>query len=131
MWQALMDWLPDLKVGAFELRDVLSLGMAVLGAYLAWLAIRMGKKQASIVEMQHQIVTRQLGRDIKWKVFVAPVLMIKDPLSWKIVGVHNSVVPFRVLGGYVRIPADLGVYLRDGKGDGRVEHRHSQDLKGN
>jgi hypothetical protein len=38
MWRALMDWLPDLRVGAFEIRDLVSLVVGGLGAFLAYLA---------------------------------------------------------------------------------------------
>jgi hypothetical protein len=59
MWQAFMDWLPDLRVGAFEIRDVLSLGMTGLGAYLAWQAIKMGREQSRIAQEQADIAKRQ------------------------------------------------------------------------
>jgi hypothetical protein len=65
MWDWLMDWLPDLRVGAFEIRDLLSLGMAALGAYLAWLAIKMGRAQKRLGEEQKAIAERQERLDIE------------------------------------------------------------------
>lgn len=63
MWKWLMDALPDLKQGTFEVRDLLNLLMTGLGAYLAWRAIQMGreqtltaKRQTEIAEFQHQIM---------------------------------------------------------------------------
>ena len=40
-----MDWLPDLTFAETTavVRDVLSLGLAALGAYLAYLGIKMGR----------------------------------------------------------------------------------------
>lgn len=46
MWQPFLDWLPDLKVGTFEIRDLASLIIGGLGAFLAYLAIKLGKEQA-------------------------------------------------------------------------------------
>ena len=55
MWQALMDWLPDLRVGTFEVREFANVVIAGLGAYLALLAIRMGRRQEAIAKRQAEI----------------------------------------------------------------------------
>lgn len=64
-----MDWLPDLRVGTFEVRDFANVVITGLGAYLALLAIRMGrrqeaiaKRQAEIAEVQYQIMQEQLAK---------------------------------------------------------------------
>src|SRR5688572_26505256 len=59
MWQVLMDWLPDLRVGTFEIRDLASLIVAGLGAFLAYLAIKLGKEQAAIAKRQGEITEQQ------------------------------------------------------------------------
>lgn len=58
-------------------RDVLSLGLAGLGAYLAHLAIKMGreqgviaKRQGEIAETQHQIMLEQLARKANLEIFL-------------------------------------------------------------
>src|SRR5688572_5372644 len=70
MWQALVDLLPDLKVGAFELRDVANLIVGVLGVILAYLAIRMGQRQAAIAEMQHKIWETEQAKQTDLRVIV-------------------------------------------------------------
>jgi hypothetical protein len=65
MWQTLMDLLPDLRAGYFEIRDILSLGTAGLGSYLAWLAIRVGRAQKQMGLEQIEIAKRQEALDIK------------------------------------------------------------------
>jgi hypothetical protein len=52
MWGFLMEILPDLTAGAFEARDLLSLVMAGLGAYLAWQAIKVGREQVASAKRQ-------------------------------------------------------------------------------
>ena len=63
MWRALMDWLPDLKVGTIEIRDVVSLVVALLGGVLAFMAIRLNRRQAHIAETQHRIILLQHGEN--------------------------------------------------------------------
>jgi hypothetical protein len=58
MWQRLMDWLPDLRVGVFEVRDFVSLGLAVVGAWLAYLATTIAAKQDRLLEAQRRHSTR-------------------------------------------------------------------------
>jgi hypothetical protein len=65
MWQQLMDLLPDLHVGAFELRDLFGLVMAGLGAVLAWRSIQLGKEQKRIGLEQADIAKRQEQLDIE------------------------------------------------------------------
>jgi hypothetical protein len=69
MWRTLMDGLPDFTQGTFEVRDVLNLLMTTLAAWLAFLAIRMGReqgviaeKQAAIAEKQDRVLQAQLAR---------------------------------------------------------------------
>ena len=54
-----MNLLPDLAVGTFEVRDLLSLLMTGLGAYLAFRAIRMGTEQAAIAKRQMELDIEQ------------------------------------------------------------------------
>jgi len=54
-----MDWLPDLKVGTIEIRDLVSLVVGGLGVFLAYLAIKLGKEQAKIAEKQTGIAEKQ------------------------------------------------------------------------
>jgi hypothetical protein len=75
MWQALMDWLPDLQRGTLEVRDIVGLTVAGLALLLSWYAIRMAKRQegialeqaaiakrqAEIAETQHRIMQEQLA----------------------------------------------------------------------
>lgn len=69
MWQRFLDWLPDLQVGAFEVRDLLALTVGSLGVLLAYLAIKLGRaqanisaRQAAIAENQYRIQMIQLGQ---------------------------------------------------------------------
>ena len=63
MLQWLLNLLPDWgwRTGFEILRDLLSLGMAGLGAYLAYLAIKMGRRQTAIGEEQTRIGTEQMA----------------------------------------------------------------------
>jgi hypothetical protein len=74
IWRSLMNMLPDLKSGTFEVRDLLNLFMTALGAYLAWQAIKMGREQSviarrqgEIAEAQHAIMQQQLTKVPKLK----------------------------------------------------------------
>lgn len=60
MWDALMDWLPNLVVGTLELRDVMNLVLAAVSLILAGYAIRMGRQQVGIGEEQMRIARVQL-----------------------------------------------------------------------
>jgi hypothetical protein len=55
-----MDWLPDIRLGTLELRDILSLVLTAVGAGLAWLAIRMGERQEEATRKQGEIIDKQL-----------------------------------------------------------------------
>jgi hypothetical protein len=64
-------WGNILRMRLYEIvRDVLSLLLAALASYLAWLAIRMGKRQGEIAEMQHQIMQEQLAKKGELQVFL-------------------------------------------------------------
>lgn len=67
LWNGLMWLLPDLTPKeTFEaVRDLLSLGIAALGSYLAYLAIRMGRRQTALGEEQKAIALRQEALDIE------------------------------------------------------------------
>jgi hypothetical protein len=85
MWRALMDWLPDLRVGTFEIRDLVSLVVGGLGAFLAYLAIKLGKdqaaiskRQAEIAETQHRILQEQLARRAVADVSITQGIPIRD-----------------------------------------------------
>ena len=67
MRQRLVDWLASLTYGEIlgGLRDVLSVGMAALGAYLAFLAIKLGKEQTRIGREQTEIAKRQEALDVE------------------------------------------------------------------
>lgn len=51
-----MEWLPDLRVGTFEIRDLLGLVMTVVATYLAWLAIKMGREQDAVTAKQMELM---------------------------------------------------------------------------
>src|SRR5687768_13481043 len=59
MWQALMDWLPDVHIGTFEIRDLANLIVATVGLVLAGYAVRMGREQGRIAKRQAEIAERQ------------------------------------------------------------------------
>jgi hypothetical protein len=59
-----MDLLPDVH-WSVELGDLANLLVAAVGAYLAWLAIRMGREQTRIGKEQTQIAKRQEALDIE------------------------------------------------------------------
>ena len=69
LWNDLMWLLPDLSgKETFEVvRDFLSLGVAALGTYLAWRAIRMGRDQKRLGEEQRDLSKdqKQLAQDQK------------------------------------------------------------------
>ncbi len=74
-WTGMMRFLPDLEVGTFEIRDLVNVVVGGLGAYLAYLAIRMGQsqgrialRQADIAEVQHRIMQEQLAKAAKLRV---------------------------------------------------------------
>ena len=52
MWQALLDWLPDLVIGTLELRDLMNLVLALVGVILAGYAIKMGFDQDKVTARQ-------------------------------------------------------------------------------
>jgi hypothetical protein len=75
MQQALLEWLPDLRAGTIEIRDLVNLVVGGLATYLAYLAIRMGReqsrtafRQAEIAEVQHRIMQEQLAKAVKLRV---------------------------------------------------------------
>jgi hypothetical protein len=97
MWRALMDWLPDLRVGAFEIRDLVSLVVGGLGAFLAYLAIKPGKEQAAIskrpaeiAETQHQILQEQLARRAVADMSITQGIPIRDGRVLARVYVENN-----------------------------------------
>src|SRR5687768_14569876 len=53
-------WLPDVS-WQFELGDLANLVVAVVGAYLAWLAIKMGREQDAVSAKQMVIMEGQKG----------------------------------------------------------------------
>jgi hypothetical protein len=61
MWDTLMDWLPDVEIGVLEVRDLLALVLTSVGAWLAWLAIRMGREQGAFTAKQMEILEGQRG----------------------------------------------------------------------
>ena len=67
MWKGLLDLLPDWGWTApfVVVRDILSLGLAALGSYLAWRAIKMGDVQTRIGHEQMEIAKRQEALDIE------------------------------------------------------------------
>ncbi len=52
LWGWLGGWLPDAKVGTFEIRDWVNVAVAWVGAYLAHLAYGISRKQDKIVDAQ-------------------------------------------------------------------------------
>jgi hypothetical protein len=95
MWQTLMDWLPDLHVGTFEIRDLLNLVMTGLGAYLAWLAIKMGRKQTEIAEKQHAIWEAEMAKKTDLRVLApSQKLAFNKDLEYM-----ETIVKFKVHNG--------------------------------
>jgi hypothetical protein len=91
------------------LRDVLSLGLAALGAWLAWLAIRMGREQArvaaqqqTIVDVQHRMFLERTRLDSRLRVeksflsrgvrftLVNTGTTIFQSISWRMKGLHRA-----------------------------------------
>src|SRR5688572_595788 len=102
MWQRLMEWLPDVR-WEFELGDVANLLVAIVGAVLAYLAIKLGKEQAKIAtkqtemaELQHDIMLRQIAREAELGITsFGQFTELLDPAA--IHAFNGSVAPVRVL----------------------------------
>jgi hypothetical protein len=69
MWDWILRHLPETKPGTIEIRDIANLLVAGVGAVLAFIAIRLAKRQedisrtqAAIAEKQDQIMQSQLAR---------------------------------------------------------------------
>jgi hypothetical protein len=104
MWRALMDWLPDLKVGTVEIRDVVGLVVATLSVFLAYLAIKLGreqaktaseqtaiaKRQSEIAETQHRIMLDQLSQRPVLEMRVVNASQGNDGLETFAIDVFNS-----------------------------------------
>lgn len=63
------DHFPEIKRGSLEIRDLVSLTITALGAFLAYLAIKLGREQTKIAakmmaiwEKQDQLLSEQLTR---------------------------------------------------------------------
>ena len=59
MWNWVVQHLPDVRPGTFEIRDFANLAIGILAAVLAYIAIRMSKRQERIAEMQANIAEKQ------------------------------------------------------------------------
>lgn len=62
VWNTFVAPWPDVALGTLELRDVMNLALAAASVILAGYAIRMGRKQGQIAELQHRIMEAQLAR---------------------------------------------------------------------
>src|SRR5688572_9558231 len=114
MWQALMDWLPDVRVGTFEIRDLVSLVVGSLGAFLAYLAIKLGKEQAKIAERQFQIQEVQAGRQAELKVDWEPDI---ENHQLRITVTNLGIAPVEITEFMLvirDIPDDVTVNILDG-----------------
>jgi hypothetical protein len=138
-WHALMEWLPDLRVGTFEIRDVLNLLMTGLGAALAGMAIRMGskqsrigreqmaialrqealdvqqmeiaKRQGEIAERQHKVLEDQLDRRVNLVMSLSPAPLENPDLErWNVVVVNNGNRTARDFHWELYVPWDLRLH---------------------
>jgi hypothetical protein len=53
----------SMEVGTVELRDIANILVGGLACYLSYLAIRLGKRQNDMAEVQHQILMNQMRRE--------------------------------------------------------------------
>jgi hypothetical protein len=123
-----MAWLPDAGTLTFGdvmgfLRDLLSVGLAALGSWLAWLAIRMGReneavtgkqtalaesmngllgrvaeleaKQATMLERQHEVFERELSKRavLKLLVPIAPMARADGPTTYELFIINDGDKP--------------------------------------
>jgi hypothetical protein len=111
MWHQLTDWLPTVHVGSFELRDIVSLIVAGVGAYLAWLAIKLGRSQAKIAALQHEMLRQQFYAQALLKIDLTSIETseTKPCYSVQVKNTGASVINSYVLWTDERVEPDLKI----------------------
>jgi hypothetical protein len=125
VWQTLLEWLPDLTAGTFEIRDALNLLMTGVGAGLAAWAIvlgrrqaRLAERQAAIVEAQNAIFEQQLAKRSELRLFgarhsygsmvVLPTIQVENVGTKSTDGFYWGVYIPRSLRGFVSFADESG-----------------------
>lgn len=105
MWHTLMDWLPDFRVGTFEVRDIANLVIASVALYLAFLATKLSLYQTKTALVQFQIQDILLAQNAKIDLSLGSYSSFKSRQRNTLVVTNKTPAPVHAIGWLMDMPA--------------------------